>query len=160
MGESVFHVLHVFTRVQSELQLNILQTRGSSAAQTSRQHSHHTDRTVTVSWEWRRCEAEGCCDLLTRGQNNRKSGEELQPTHIYVLKTLFLSWLYISIACVCYQQFAVLVQQAVVLHRQILRLFLHRTNVTVRLLQRCKTSARRLIHKHNVSRCVQLNVEA
>lgn len=53
-----------------------------------------------VCWEWRRCEAEGCCDLLTRGQNNRKSGEELQPTHIYMLKTLFLSLLYISITCV------------------------------------------------------------
>lgn len=40
---------------------------------------------------------------------------------------------------VCYQQFAVLVQQSVVLHRQILRLFLHGTDVTLRLLQSCET---------------------
>lgn len=41
--------------------------------------------------------------------------------------------------CVHYQQFAVLIQQSVVLHRQVLSLFLHGLNVTVRLLQGCWT---------------------
>lgn len=42
--------------------------------------------------------------------------------------------------CVCYQEFAVLFQQSVVLHRQVRGLFLHGTNVVVRLLQSCETN--------------------